>query len=108
MVTKAATSMSWFAYCAPPKYSGIVSSTISTVRARASPTQRRTNRYSVQAASVAPSTEARRAANSWAPNADMAAAVSQYHSGGLWKNGRPSSVGTSQSRECSISQATPT
>ena len=64
MATKAATSMSWFAYCAPPKYIGIVSSTISTVRARASPAQRRTNRYSVQAASVAPSTDARRAAHS--------------------------------------------
>jgi len=40
------------------------------------------------------------------PNTDMAAMSIQYISGGLWKNGMPSSSGVSLSPS-SISRATP-
>ena len=55
-----------------------------------------------QAASAGPT----RTANSSTPKTCMAAMSSQYSSGGLWKKGKPSSVGTSASPR-SISKATP-
>ena len=104
------TSMSWFAYCAPMKKKGQVASTPSVMLAARGPCQRRSAKNSAAPISHAPSIEAMRPANGVGPKSCIAAMSSQYISGGLWKNGRPFSVGTRPSplppTPSSISRAT--
>ena len=96
VVMQPATSMSWFAYWPPTKNIGLVASTRAPAARRATPCA------SGAGAGTAPRPAARRRAPArHAPRtgsrrtAAIAAASSQYSSGGLWKKGSPLSGGTS-------------
>ena len=99
------TSMSWLAYWPPTKKNGQVASTPRPMVAARAPCQRRSAKNKAAPIIQAPSIGAKRAANAFTPTSDIAAMSSQYISGGLWKNGRPFSVGT-QASPSSISRAT--
>ena len=105
-VMQAATPMSWLTYCAPTKKKGVVASTTRPTRATCAPCQR--SRWARRAIAIAQASSEgpMRTAKSLMPNSRMDAMSNQYSSGGLWKKGRPSSVGTSR-LPCSISSATP-
>ena len=76
-VIRPATSMSWFAYCAPMKKNGQVASTPSVMAAARAPCQRRSATYRLAPSSQAPSIDAKRAVNALLPKSCIAAMSSQ-------------------------------
>ena len=82
-VMKPATSMSRFANCAPIKKKGRVASKASASFAAAEPHRRFASNHSASAIAQPPSSGATRADQSFTPSRPIAAASTQYSSGGL-------------------------